>query len=146
MYDLRPIHPQEVDPSSNRSKIIGAAVVIVGLAALGAYSFASENSPKPVPQKIALTQVRTTPEYAEVMPPPVTPTPSAEKPAAPHRAKADTQQSADDEAATHAKQPNSPPTPLQTPPENAAPQQGIQPSGPPEPNSQGEAPDAGQPQ
>jgi hypothetical protein len=84
MRDLRPIHRQEVEISSSRSKLVGAAVVIVGLGALGAYSLASDNAKTPDHQKFATAQVRTTPEYSEPMPPPVAPRPVDEKRLAPH--------------------------------------------------------------
>ncbi len=154
MNDLRPIHPDEVEISSQRSKLIGAAVVVVGLGALGAYAFASGEAPNAAPQKVVTNQVRTTPEYSETMPPPVSPTPVTGKPVTPQPSKpqAQARHTTDDEASQSAmaqpKQPVAPPSPLQTPPENAPSQQDVQPSGPQNDQSAQEtqSPDATQPQ
>lgn len=87
MRDLRPNASGRTEKASDRSKILGAAVVIVGLGALGAYAFASARAPKAEPQKPVSTFVRTTPEYSEIMPPPVSPTPrrTARKSATPQQ-------------------------------------------------------------
>ncbi len=65
------------EAGGNRSKVIGAAVIALGLGALGAYAFASQNAPKSDNKAFEMMngQVRTTPEGAELMPPPVAPTP-----------------------------------------------------------------------
>ncbi len=61
---------------STRSKVIGAAVIAFGLGVLGLYAFAGQEGPKPDNAQFdAISgEIMTTPEGAQPMPPPVTPT------------------------------------------------------------------------
>ncbi len=76
MRDIRGYEIPEVETTSNRSKLLGAAVVALGLGALGAYAFASGDSASSASQQMASNQIRTTPDryQAQQMPPPVSPT------------------------------------------------------------------------
>jgi hypothetical protein len=76
MTDMRGLKPSDdVETGSSRSKMIGAAVVVLGLGALGAYAFASQSSPTPGSgMQMASNQVHTTPAgMQQQMPPPVAP-------------------------------------------------------------------------
>jgi hypothetical protein len=70
-----------VDTAGNRRKLLGAAIVAFGLAALGVYSFASGDSRtnKTVAHQTQPIsgQIETTPERSHLMPVPVEPTPKS---------------------------------------------------------------------
>lgn len=76
MRDIRGYEVHEVETTSARSKLLGAAVVAFGIGALGVYAFASGDSATPASQQMASNQIRTTPEdyQSQQMPAPVTPT------------------------------------------------------------------------
>lgn len=82
MRDIRGYEVHEVETTSTRSKLLSAAVVALGLGALGVYAFASGDSSTAASQQMANNQVRTTPDgyQSQPMPPPVTPTPLDQKP------------------------------------------------------------------
>lgn len=130
MYDLRLRPPGVKDVSSNWSKIAGMTVVVVGLGVLGAYAFASNRSPKIETQAAATTFVRTTPEYAEIMPPPVSAPAANNGPLKPQPAKPQEARrkvpSDTTPPAVLAERPIAAPSSLRTPPENAPPQQDHQ--------------------
>lgn len=162
MNDLRGYSNHDVETTTSRSKLLGAAVVALGIGALGAYSFASGDAAQPAPQQMASNQVRTTPEgYGSQMPPPVTRAPaqnvavnttkSSEPPTtAPEasktpldgtpldpgaKSKAVKEKPASEpskEAAVQPKTPAASPKPEMTPPENAQPAQPVQPAAVPE--------------
>lgn len=131
MSDLREFQMPEPEVSSNRSKLLGAAVVALGLGALGAYAFASGDAAQPASLQVATNQVRTTPDYGgQNVPPPVTATPVGRQPVMPQSEKPKLEKKAakpkpdhNQQAVVQPKEPVAAPTPLQTPPENAAPSQ-----------------------
>jgi hypothetical protein len=96
MRDIRGYEVHEVETTSNRSKLMGAAVVALGIGALGVFAFASGDSRPAASQQMASNQIRTTPEGAQQMPAPVTPplTQNPVIPATPSKPQANSQQAA----------------------------------------------------
>jgi len=110
---------RKIAAGSNRSKLMGAGVIVLGLAALGAYAFAWQGVSKPghYSRDITTNQISTTPDDYQVqqMPPPVSPT--AEDRGLP-RPKRHTDRSASEDAQQEALQ-TPVPNPEKTSSENA---------------------------
>jgi type IV secretory pathway VirB10-like protein len=89
--DLRGVHTTEPEAATSKSKLLAAAAVILGLAAVGAYAYTSHGILPTTPQKVVvsqpiamtppLAQPATQPDVATPAPQAVAPAPEAQAPA-----------------------------------------------------------------
>jgi hypothetical protein len=145
--DLRGFHTTGPEEAASKSKLLAAAAVILGLAAVGAYAYTSHSLLPSTPQKTVISQpiamtpppaspATTQPDTATPAPQVVAPAPEVQAPAPEVKAKAVAPQApAKAKASQHvthvrARTPESTSTPAATPPDTtvpAAPSQSVAP-------------------
>ena len=146
--DLRGFHTTGPEEATSKSKLLAAAAVILGLAAVGAYAYTSHSLLPSTPQKTVISQpiamtpppaspATTQPDTATPAPQVVAPAPEVQAPAPEVQAKAVAPQApAKAKASQHvthvrARTPESTSTPAATPPDTttvpAAPSQSVAP-------------------